>query len=88
MDGGQVVGESECLRHGAAVGDNTLHDRAGARTGLITAEGFEDTLQRTHGANGRWAGQTEDQIKHHVASDRPEPLVAIEEICGVSERVD
>lgn len=84
----ELLSRTHLFTHGSTVVDNTLLTRGGATTGLITTEGFEDTLLVTRGAYGRWAGQTEDQIKHVVASDRPEPLVPIERIRGVPERVD
>ena len=74
--------------HGSTVVDNTLVERSGSRTGLITTEGFEDTLLVTRGAYGRWAGLTEDGIKHPVATDRATPLVPLERTRGVPERVD
>ena len=74
--------------HGSTVVDNTLLTRSGARTGLITTEGFEDTLTMTRGAYGRWAGLTEDGIKHPVATDRAPPLVPGARTRGVPERVD
>ena len=74
--------------HGSTVVDNTLLTRSGARTGLITTEGFEDTLTMTRGAYGRWAGLTEDGIKHPVATERAPPLVPRASTRGVPERVD
>ena len=53
--------------HGSTVVDNTLLTRDGACTGLLTTEGFEDTLLITRGAYGRWGGLSEDGIKHPVA---------------------
>ena len=83
-----LLPQTQLFTHGSTVVDNTLLTRGGANTGLITTEGFEDTLLVTRGAYGRWSGQTEDQIKHVVASDRPEPLVSIERIRGIPERID
>ena len=74
--------------HGSTVVDNTLLERKGARTGLITTAGFEDTLLVTRGAYGRWSGLSEEGLKHPVATDRPAPLVPYELIRGVTERVD
>ena len=74
--------------HGSTVVDNAIFTRAGARTGLITTAGFEDTLLVTRGAYGRWSGQPEEVIKHPVASNRPAPLVPRARIAGVRERVD
>ena len=74
--------------HGSTVVDNTLLTRGGARTGLLTTEGFEDTLLITRGAYGRWGGLSEDGIKHPVATERAQPLVPGERIQGLPERVD
>lgn len=74
--------------HGSTVVDNTLLTRDGAKTGLITTAGFEDSLLVTRGAYGRWGGLPEDRIKHPVATDRAAPLVPADRICGVAERVD
>ena len=84
----RLLAESRLFLHGSTVVDNTIFERAGARTGLITTAGFEDTLLVTCGAYGRWSGQPEEVIKHPVASDRPAPLVPFARICGVRERVD
>tara|TARA_Y100001934_G_C12383323_1_gene793948 strand:+ start:2989 stop:5109 length:2121 start_codon:yes stop_codon:yes gene_type:complete len=74
--------------HGSTVVDNTLLTRDGAKTGLITTEGFEDTLLITRGAYGRWGGLTEDGIKHPVSTNRADPLVPGDRIKGIIERVD
>ncbi|MDE0382217.1 MAG: hypothetical protein OXI20_23525, partial [Rhodospirillales bacterium] len=60
----ELLAQTALFMHGSTVVDNTLLTRSGARTGLITTEGFEDTLVITRGAYGRWAGLTEDGIKH------------------------
>ena len=74
--------------HGSTVVDNTLLERKGARTGLLTTAGFEDTLLVTRGAYGRWSGLSEEGLKHPVVTNRPAPLVPFELIRGVKERVD
>ena len=83
-----VLARTTLFMHGSTVVDNTLLTRSGARTGLITTEGFEDTLTMTRGAYGRWAGLTEDGIKHPVATERAPPLVPRASTRGVPERVD
>ena len=84
----ELFAQASLFVHGSTVVDNTLISRDGARTGLITTEGFEDTLLITRGAYGRWGGLSEDGIKHPVATDRAAPLVPGERIRGVPERVD
>ena len=83
-----LLAETGLFVHGSTVVDNTLLTRTGASTGLITTEGFEDTLTITRGAYGRWAGLTEDGIKHPVATDRAPALVPGTRTRGVPERVD
>ena len=83
-----LLANASLFVHGSTVVDNTLLTRDGARTGLITTCGFEDTLRVTRGAYGRWAGLPENQIKHPVATDRPPPLIDFAHVRGVSERVD
>ena len=83
-----LLAQTRLFLHGSTVVDNAIFTREGARTGLITTAGFEDTLLVTRGAYGRWSGQPEDAIKHPVASNRPVPLVPHGRIAGVRERVD
>ncbi len=84
----ELLARTSLFTHGSTVVDNTLLTRSGARTGLITTEGFEDTLLVTRGAYGRWAGLPEDRIKHPVRTERPAPLAPADRIRGVPERVD
>ena len=88
MAPGALLARTTLFVHGSTVVDNTLLTRSGARTGLLATAGFEDTLLVTRGAYGRWAGLTEDGIKHPVATDRAPPLVPGALIRGVPERVD
>ncbi len=83
-----LLAQTRLFLHGSTVVDNAIFTREGARTGLITTAGFEDTLLVTRGAYGRWSGQPEEAIKHPVASNRPMPLVPHARIAGVRERVD
>jgi N-methylhydantoinase A len=83
-----LLAQTRLFLHGSTVVDNTIFTRSGARTGLITTAGFEDTLIVTRGAYGRWGGQPEEKIKHPVATSRPTPLVPRARIAGVVERVD
>lgn len=84
----ELFAQTYLFVHGSTVVDNTLLTRDGAKTGLITTAGFEDTLLVTRGAYGRWGGLPEDRIKHPVATDRAAPLVPGDHIRGVAERID
>ncbi len=84
----QLLSETTLFMHGSTVVDNTLLERKGSITGLITTQGFEDTLLVTRGAYGRWSGLSEEGLKHPVVTDRPAALVPMDRIRGVPERVD
>ena len=84
----ELLSRTHLFVHGSTVVDNAVLTRDGARTGMITTRGFEDTLHVTRGAYGRWAGLTEGQMKNPVKTDRAAPLVSRDSIVGVSERID
>ncbi len=83
-----LLAETYLFLHGSTVVDNAILTRNGAKTGLITTLGFEDTLLVTRGAYGRWGGLTEDRIKRPVKTERAPPLVEADCIAGVPERTD
>jgi N-methylhydantoinase A len=62
--------------------------REGARTGLPATRGFGDALHVTRGACGRWAGLTEERMKHPVRTDRAPALVPRDRVAAIPERVD
>ena len=83
-----LLAQTSLFMHGSTVVDNVILTRDGARTGLITTRGFEDTVLMTRGAYGRWGGLTEDRIKHPVKTERAPALVEPDCIVGVPERAD
>jgi N-methylhydantoinase A len=64
--------------HGTTVGTNALLERRGARTALVTTEGFEDVLVIGRQARGSL---------YDLDWRRPEPLVADRLRFGVGERI-
>ncbi len=83
-----LLAQTYLFVHGSTVVDNAILTRDGAKTGLITTRGFEDTVLVTRGAYGRWGGLTEDRVKHPVKTERARPLAEPDCILGVPERVD
>ncbi len=75
----QILGSREgfLIQHGSTVATNALLERKGAKTLLITNEGFEDLLEI-----GR---QNRPQL-YSLSSSRPKPLVAADFRLGVKER--
>jgi N-methylhydantoinase A len=66
------------LLHGTTVGTNTLLERTGARTALVTTAGFEDALE---------IGRQARPKLYDFFFDRIEPLVPKELRFGVPERI-
>src|SRR6185369_16458693 len=64
--------------HGTTVATNALLERKGARTALITTEGFEDVIE---------IGRQARPDLYNLMVSRPAPLVLRELRFGVTERV-
>jgi len=67
------------LLHGTTVGTNTLLQRKGARTALVTTRGFEDSIE---------IGRQARPKLYDFFFDRIPPLVTAEMRFGVDERTD
>jgi len=65
------------LLHGTTVGTNTLLERKGARTALVTTQGFEDAIE---------IGRQARPKLYDFFFDRIEPLVAKDLRFGINER--
>ena len=88
LDLGSVLRSCLRLSHGTTVGTNALIERRGARVGLITTRGFEDTILIGRGPLGKNMGIPLSQAMDFVHNERPEPLVDPRAIAGVQERID
>ena len=74
--------------HGCTVGTNALLERKGARTGLITTSGFEDTIFIGRVMQKR-AGLMAEEVAHQSRLFKAEPPVVPHALIrGVAERVD
>ena len=73
--------------HGTTVSTNALIERKGARVGLLTTRGFEDTLQIGRGPIGRVGGLPQSQAMDFIHTEPPEPLVPKRRIRGLCERI-
>ncbi len=73
--------------HGTTVSTNALIQRRGARVGLITTAGFEDTLIIARGPVGRAGGLPQSLAMDFLHTEPPEPLVPKALTRGVGERV-
>ncbi len=82
-----LLGDSQRITHGSTIATNALLTRTGAKVGLITTRGFEDTPYIMR-AIGRVDGLSEDEIRHVMYLTKPAPLVERSLIRGVPERID
>jgi N-methylhydantoinase A len=83
----QLLAETERFAHGTTVSTNALIQRRGARVGLITTKGFEDTLIIGRGPVGRAGGLPQSKAMDFLHTEPPPPLVPKGFIRGVSERI-
>ena len=75
---GIAPGAVEVLAHGTTVATNALLERRGARTALVTTEGFRDVIE---------IGRQNRPSLYDLAESRPPPLVPRELRFTVRERV-
>ena len=78
-DAGLQPGDLSILIHGTTLATNAIIERKGARTALITTEGFRDVIEIRH----------ENRFEQYdVNIDLPPPLVPRRLRLGVRERID
>lgn len=83
----ELLAQTALFPHGCTIATNTLINQSGAKVGLITTKGFEETLYIMRGSAYCQGLPVEDWY-HKPQNDRPFDLVPLSEIVGVSERVD
>ncbi len=82
-----VLARTSIFLNGTTVTTNAMIQRTGAKTGLITTRGFEDTLIIGR-VRSRWVGLDEAALADFKNVERPAPVVPTALIRGVSERID
>jgi N-methylhydantoinase A len=82
-----VLGRCAMFLNGTTVTTNAMIQRVGAKTGMITTRGFEDTLIIGR-VRSRWVGLNETALADFKNVERPPPVVPTNLIRGVKERID
>ncbi len=83
----ELVKATEIIRYSTTTAMNTLIQRKGRKLGLITTEGFEDTI--FIGKAGQWGdGLTYRELRDLPRAKKPDPLIPRELVVGVKERID
>lgn len=83
-----LLSKTSLFLHATTMGENAIVDGTYAKAGLITTAGFEETLFAMRGGYGRWSGLTEDEKRDPIHTDKPTPLIPLNMIKAVHERVD
>jgi N-methylhydantoinase A len=81
-----LLARTDVLAHGTTVGLNALLTRTGARVGLVTTKGFEDTLAIAR--INRVVGIDDRTATDPIAWSKPATVVPRSSVVGVRERVD
>lgn len=84
---GELLERTTMFVHGTTQATNAMLERGGARTGLITTHGHEDSLivGRVY---AKMAGLHERELVHSSRLAKPAPIIPRELIRGVNERID
>ncbi|MSP40181.1 MAG: hydantoinase/oxoprolinase family protein [Deltaproteobacteria bacterium] len=82
----ELLAATKFFFHACTVADNTLITRSGPKTGLLTTEGFGDTLLIMRGRTTE--GLTESEAFRASTQSKPDPIVPRALIEEVAERID
>lgn len=83
-----VLSQTDVFVLGITVATNTIINRSGAKTGLITTVGHEHVHHIARGGLSKWAGLPESEIKEAFRTKKMDPLVPKALVRGVTERID
>jgi N-methylhydantoinase A len=83
----ELLTQTHRFVHATTRSSNAVFERSGARTAVLTTQGFGDTLMIMR-ATGRVAGLSVFARHHYRTTDKPRPLADERDIFEVSERID
>jgi N-methylhydantoinase A/oxoprolinase/acetone carboxylase beta subunit len=83
----EMLGRSRLFIHGCTVATNTLINHSGAKVGMITTRGFEDTMEIMR-ATSLVQGLPVEAWYHKGRNPKPFPVIPRDRVVGVKERVD
>ncbi len=87
VDSRELLARSRLFAHGCTVATNALINQKGARVGLLTTKGFEDTLPLMRGS-AYCQGLPVEAWYRKTQNERPFDLVPERCIVGIEERID
>jgi N-methylhydantoinase A len=83
----EMLSQVDSVRYATTLGTNALIERRGPKIGLITTAGFKSVVPLSRG-RGYGEGLSMKQQQDIPIAERPHPLVPIEMIRTVRERID
>ena len=83
----ELIGNLKYFAHGTTAATNAFIERKGVKTGLLITRGFADTL-RIQRCMASWAGLADHEIAHFSQRRIPVPIIALDLIEEIAERVD
>ncbi|MFH1124576.1 MAG: hydantoinase/oxoprolinase family protein [Pseudomonadota bacterium] len=83
-----MLSETEGFVLGSTIATNTIINRSGAKTGLVTTVGHEHVHHIARGGLSKWAGLPESEVREAYRTRKVEPLVPKTLVRGVTERID
>ena len=83
----QLIENLKYFAHGTTAATNAFIERKGVKTGLLITRGFADTL-RIQRCMASWAGLADHEIAHFSQRTIPVPIIPLDLIEEISERVD
>ncbi len=83
----ELLSQVDSVRYATTLGTNALIERKGPRLGLLTTDGFRSSVPLTR-AKGYGTGLPHKQQMDVPNAQRPDPIVPIQMILEVRERVD
>ena len=86
LAGDELLRATHLFFHACTVAENTLITRTGPKTGLLTTEGFGDTLLIMRGRTTE--GLTESEAFRASTQSKPDPIIPRSMIEEVAERID
>lgn len=82
----ELLESTDMVRYSTTLAVNRLIERKGPRLGLLTTEGFEDTLPA--GRGGSWGdGITVGEMRNLPRMKKPEPIIPRYMTVGIKERI-
>lgn len=83
-----LLEQTSLFLHSTTVAENAIFNNTLTKAGLITTNGFEETLYIMRAGYGRWSGLSGDELKDAIHTDKPPTLIPLDMVRGVKERTD